>query len=61
MKIALAIALLFGFASFTSAHAEWEILDSGSAVYAGSTTNQPTAVASTDATTQTAQTNAASR
>jgi hypothetical protein len=41
MKIALAIALLFGFASFTSAHAEWEILDTTSAVYAGATTNAP--------------------
>jgi hypothetical protein len=41
MKMLLAIALLFGFASFTAAHAEWEILDTGSAVYAGATTNAP--------------------
>jgi hypothetical protein len=41
MKMLLAIALLFGFAPFTSAHAEWEILDTGSAVYAGATTNVP--------------------
>ena len=40
MKMLLAIAL-FGFASFTSAHAEWEILDTTSAVYAGATTNGP--------------------
>ena len=39
MKMLLAIALLFGFASFTAAHAEWEILDTSSAVYAGATTN----------------------
>jgi hypothetical protein len=37
MKMLLAVALLFGFASFTSAHAEWEILDTSSAVYAGAT------------------------
>jgi hypothetical protein len=37
-QMLLAVALLFGFASFTSAHAEWEILDRGSAVYAGATT-----------------------
>jgi hypothetical protein len=41
MKMLLAVALLFGFASFTSAHAEWEILDTTSAVYAGATTNTP--------------------
>jgi hypothetical protein len=41
MKMLLAIALLFGFASFTAAHAEWEILDTGTAVYAGATTNAP--------------------
>jgi hypothetical protein len=41
MKMLLAIVLLFGFASFTSAHAEWEILDTTSAVYAGATTNAP--------------------
>ena len=41
MKMLLAVALLFGFASFTSAHAEWEILDTSSAVYAGATTNVP--------------------
>jgi hypothetical protein len=42
MKMLLAVALLFGFASFTSAHAEWEILDTGSAVYAGATTTPAT-------------------
>jgi hypothetical protein len=41
MKMLLAIALLFGFASFTSAHAEWEILDTSSAVYAGASTSAP--------------------
>jgi hypothetical protein len=41
MKFLFAVALLFGFASFTSAHAEWEILDTSSAVYAGATTNAP--------------------
>jgi hypothetical protein len=41
MKFLLAAALLFGFASFTAAHAEWEILDTTSAVYAGATTNAP--------------------
>jgi uncharacterized membrane protein YadS len=61
MKMLLAIALLFGFASFTSAHAEWEILDSGTAVYAGTTTTQTAAVASSGTTTQVAQTNSASR
>lgn len=40
MKMLLAIAL-FGFASFTSAHAEWEILDTTSAVYAGVKTDAP--------------------
>ena len=54
MKFLLAAALLFGFASFTSAHAEWEILDTTSAVYAGATTNAPateTAKSATPATT----------
>ena len=41
MKMLLAIALLAGFGSFTAAHAEWKILDTGSAVYAGATTNTP--------------------
>jgi hypothetical protein len=45
MKMLLAIALLFGLASFTSAHAEWEILDTGSAVYAGAVTSTVTATA----------------
>jgi hypothetical protein len=49
MKFLLAIALLFGFASFTSAHAEWEILDTGSAVYAGSTTTPATETAKSSA------------
>jgi hypothetical protein len=49
MKMLLAIALLFGFASFTSAHAEWEILDTGSAVYAGSTTTPATETAKSSA------------
>jgi hypothetical protein len=42
MKMLLAVALMFGFASFTSAHAEWEILDTGSAVYAGAATTPAT-------------------
>jgi len=54
MKMLLAIALLFGFASFTSAHAEWEILDSGTAVYAGATTTPATATAKSSAPTTTA-------
>jgi hypothetical protein len=41
MKMLLAIALLVGFGSFAAAHAEWEILDTTSAVYAGATTNAP--------------------
>jgi hypothetical protein len=41
MKMLLAVALLFGFTSFTSAHAEWEILDTTSAVYAGASTSAP--------------------
>ncbi|HUC68941.1 MAG TPA: hypothetical protein VMA53_26225 [Stellaceae bacterium] len=45
MKMLLAATLLVGFASFTSAHAEWEILDSGSAVYAGAATTPVTATA----------------
>jgi hypothetical protein len=45
MKMLLAIALLVGFASFSAAHAEWEILDRGTAVYAGATTSSTTAVA----------------
>lgn len=49
MKMLLAVALLFGFASFTSAHAEWEILDTGSAVYAGSTATPATETAKSSA------------
>jgi hypothetical protein len=49
MKFLLAIALLFGFASFTAAHAEWEILDTGSAVYAGSATTPATETAKSTA------------
>jgi hypothetical protein len=49
MKMLLAVALLFGFASFTSAHAEWEILDTGSAVYAGATTAPTTETAKSSA------------
>jgi hypothetical protein len=45
MKMLLAIALLFGFGSFTAAHAEWEILDTSSAVYAGATTTPTTETA----------------
>jgi hypothetical protein len=45
MKFLLAIALLFGFASFTAAHAEWEILDTTSAVYAGVVTTPATETA----------------
>jgi hypothetical protein len=49
MKFLLAAALLFGFASFTSAHAEWEILDTTSAVYAGATTTPTTETAKSTA------------
>lgn len=49
MKFLLAIALLFGFASFTAAHAEWEILDTGSAVYAGAATTPATETAKSTA------------
>jgi hypothetical protein len=35
MKMLLATALLISFSAFTAAHAEWEILDAGTAVYAG--------------------------
>jgi hypothetical protein len=61
MKTLLAITLLFGFASFTSAHAEWEILDPGSAVYAGSTTNAPVITATPSATEEAAKTNSSSK
>jgi uncharacterized transporter YbjL len=61
MKMLLAIALLFGFASFTSAHAEWEILDAGSAVYAGSTTNAPVMTAASSATEDVAKNNSSSK
>jgi hypothetical protein len=54
MKMLLAIALLFGFASFTSAHAEWEILDSGSAVCAGATSAPTTETAKSGTPTSTA-------
>jgi hypothetical protein len=54
MKMLLAIALLFGFASFTSAHAEWEILDTSSAVYAGATTTPVTETAQSTAAATTA-------
>jgi hypothetical protein len=54
MKMLLAIALLFGFASFTSAHAEWEILDTTSAVYAGATTTPATETAKSSAPASTA-------
>jgi hypothetical protein len=45
MKMLLAIVLLIGFASFSAARAECEILDGGTAVYAGATTSSTTAVA----------------
>jgi hypothetical protein len=67
MKMLLAIALLLGFASFTTAHAEWEILDTGSAVYAGASTTAPatdtatsTAPAQKNATTEVAKKSAPS-
>ncbi|HUC68934.1 MAG TPA: hypothetical protein VMA53_26185 [Stellaceae bacterium] len=56
MKFLLAIALLFGFASFTAAHAEWEILDTGSAVYAGAATTPATETAKSTAPATTAPT-----
>ncbi len=49
MKMLLAITLLFEFASFTAAHAEWEILDTGSAVYAGAATPPATETAKSTA------------
>ncbi|HZB91628.1 MAG TPA: hypothetical protein VE397_09315 [Stellaceae bacterium] len=61
MKILFAAALLLGLSSFTAAHAEWEILDSGSAVYAGATTSDNTSVAGSSSTTDVAQANAASK
>jgi hypothetical protein len=69
MKMLLAVALLFGFASFTSAHAEWEILDTSSAVYAGATTTPATetanssapAATASDATKEVAKNNAISK
>jgi hypothetical protein len=39
MKMALAIALFFGIASFADAVVECLMLDAGSAVYAGATTD----------------------
>jgi hypothetical protein len=38
MKMLLATALLIAFSAFTAAHAEWETLDAGTAVYAGAKT-----------------------
>jgi hypothetical protein len=69
MKMLLAIALLFGFASFTAAHAEWEILDSGTAVYAGAATtpatetakSTPPAATASSATKEVAKNNAPSK
>ena len=48
MKTLLATALLLGLSSFTAAHAEWEILDPGTAVatVSASTASQPIASAS---------------
>jgi len=45
MKMLLDITQLIGFASFSTAHAEWESFDGGTAVYAGATTSSTTAVA----------------
>ncbi len=42
MPMLLAAVLLLGFSAFTTARAEWEILSSSSAVYAGA----PAAVSS---------------
>ena len=44
MKMLLAATMLLGFASISSAHAEWEILDSGSAVSDAGTRAQTPAV-----------------
>jgi hypothetical protein len=41
MKMALAIALFFGITSFADAVVECLVLDAGSAVYAGATTDAP--------------------
>jgi hypothetical protein len=49
VKFLLAIALLFGFGAFTAARAEWEILDTGSAVYAGAATTPATETAKSTA------------
>jgi hypothetical protein len=54
MKMLLATALLISFSAFTAAHAEWEILDAGTAVYAGATTTASTAVAQSTAPSSTA-------
>jgi hypothetical protein len=47
MKMLLATALLVGFSAFTAAHAEWEILDAGTAVYAGAKVTSTAAAQST--------------
>jgi hypothetical protein len=47
MKMLLAAALLIGLAAFTTAHAEWEILDSGTAVYGGATAAPPAMIGTT--------------
>jgi len=44
MKIVLAITMLIGAGSFTAAHAEWEILEPGSAVSATPTATSSTTV-----------------
>lgn len=61
MKMLFAAALFLGLSSFTAAHAEWEILDSGTAVYAGTTMPDNTAVAGSSGTTDVAEVNAASK
>jgi hypothetical protein len=50
MKTLLATALLLGLSSFTAAHAEWEILDPGTAVNAQAKSNASTMDASSDCT-----------
>jgi hypothetical protein len=47
VKVILATALLLGFSSFT-AHAEWEILDAGTAVATDARAPAPTVTVATD-------------
>jgi len=57
MKMLLAATMLLGFASFSSAHAEWEILDAGSAVSAITKATQSASGTTTNVATKTARGN----